>query len=355
MTRVTDQLWASLQAAGVVQGDAPVSEGVEAPWYVKTLVAFSGWLAALFMLGFIGAGLYFVLENSVASLIVGGIMLAGSYAVLRMPSNDFLEHLALAVSLAGQALVVWALFKLTGTSDGMAWILTALLQTALAIVMPNFVHRVFSALFAATALAMALAIGGVLYIFSGVVMFIAAWLWLNEFRFPLHIAKVRAIGYGLVLALIQVKGFVLFGMTSLGWRSGRDPSTLVQPWVGELLAAAVTLYVVWQLLQRRGQAASGRVGIAALAGTLLLCLASMEARGITVGMVIILLGFAGGNRVLTGLGIACLLFFVSSYYYLLDVTLLAKAQTLFVVGVVLLMLRWLMLRVVPKTKEAAHV
>ena len=114
----------------------------------------------------------------------------------------------------------------------------------------------------------------------------------------------------------------------------------------------VTLYVVWHLLQRYGQAISERLSITALLGTLLLCAVSMEVQGITVGMFIILLGFAGANRVLLGLGIVSLLFYVSSYYYLLDATLLAKSQTLLIVGLVLLILRWLMLRILPVKKEA---
>ena len=165
--------------------------------------------------------------------------------------------------------------------------------------------------------------------------------------------KIRAIGYGLILALIQLKGTVLFGYRTTGWLFSPNQSELwLKPWVGEVLIGMVTLYVVWHLLQRYGQAISERLSITALLGTLLLCAVSMEVQGITVGMFIILLGFAGANRVLLGLGIVSLLFYVSSYYYLLDATLLAKSQTLLIVGLVLLILRWLMLRILPVKKEA---
>ena len=84
--------------------------------------------------------------------------------------------------------------------------------------------------------------------------------------------------------------------------------------MGDALAGAVALYVVWQLLRRRGLAISEWLSVAALVGTALLCAVSFEAQGMTVGVVIILLRFAGGNRVLLGLGIASLLFYISSYY-----------------------------------------
>jgi uncharacterized membrane protein len=54
------------------------------------------------------------------------------------------------------------------------------------------------------------------------------------------------------------------------------------------------------------------------------------------------------------LGIVSLLFYLSSYYYTLEATHLAKAQTLLVVGLVLLAARWLMRRWLPVGPEAKH-
>jgi len=69
---------------------------------------------------------------------------------------------------------------------------------------------------------------------------------------------------------------------------------------------------------------------------------------------IVLLGFANGNRVLVGLGIASLLFYVSGYYYLLDATLLVKSGVLAATGAVLIAARWLVLNVVmPKERADA--
>lgn len=355
MSRQYEPLWTTLLQAGLVQGSAPEADRLESPWYVKGLLAFSGWLAALFLLGFIAVAFQFILKSGAVSFITGAAMIGGAFAILRIPKNEFFEHLGLAVSLAGQALVVWGIFETTEKNDELAWVLIALLQVPLAVVMPNFVHRVFSSFVAAFAFAMALSSIGVPYVFSGIVMFLAASLWLNEFRYPQHMRKIRAISYGLVLALIQLKGSALFAYASMSWRSGRNASELwVQPWMGEVLTGVVTLYVVWQLLQRHGHAITDRLTITALLATLLLCAVSLEAGGITAGMVIMLLGFAGGNRVLLGLGIASLLFYISSYYYLLDATLLDKALTLLIVGFVLLAVRWVMLRITSVEKETKH-
>lgn len=355
MTLQTEQIWTTLYRAGVVQGAAPETGKLESPWYVKVLLASSGWLGALFLLGFIGMGFFPVLKNSTAAFITGGMMIGGTFAILRIQKNEFVEHLALAVCLAGQALVVYAIFEFSNRNEKFTWLLVALLQIILAVVMPNFVLRVFSSFVAAFAFSMALTFKGWPYVVSGIVMFLAAWCLLNEFRYPQHMRKMRAFGYGLVLALIQLKGTALFGYRTMDGLFGRNqPDLLAKPWIGEVLTGAVTLYIVWQILQRYGQAISDRLSISALMGTLLLCVVSIEVQGITVGMVIMLLGFVGANRVLLGLGIVSLLLYISSYYYLLDATLLAKSQTLFSVGLVLLIVRWLMPRILSIKKEAKH-
>ncbi|MDI5935806.1 hypothetical protein [Halomonas kalidii] len=61
ITPLTDQL---------AQAGMPVTEGdgeptLEMPWFVRTLPAFSGWLAAVFLMGFIALGAAFVIESSV--------------------------------------------------------------------------------------------------------------------------------------------------------------------------------------------------------------------------------------------------------------------------------------------------
>ena len=282
-------------------------------------------------------------------------MIIVAFVLLRWGKNAFVEHLALAVSLAGQALVVWAIVESVESHAENAWLLVTLLQMLLAVGMPNFVHRVFSSFAATYAFSLSLTAMGLPYVSSAVALFLAAWLWLNEFNYPRHMRNMQAIAYGLVLALVPFKGSALYGHAFMGMQSLHDKSAFgVQPWMGEVLAGAVMIYVVWQLLQRLGKRAAGPLAITAILGTLILCAVSLEARGLTVGLVIMLLGFAGGNRILSGLGIVALLFYISSYYYLLESSLLVKSQILFVTGLILLAIRWLIMRMIPAPKEVQH-
>lgn len=341
-----DEVWIHLLQAELVEGEQPAAAELESPWYVKVLLAFSGWLAALFLLGFLALGFYSILDSVGMSLVIGGAMMCAAYFILRIPQSEFVEHLGLAVSLAGQALVISAIFNFFKPDSEIGWALIGLVQMGLVFVMPNFVHRVFSAFFSACAFSIFLNKVGLPYLFNGLVLFVCAWAWLNEFTFPRHIKKMRALGYGLTLAIIQLKGSALFSIGAMGWRKDYIDELWLKPWMGELLCVAATLYVVWALLKQNQLIRSRRAMLVALATVLFFCLLTVEAQGIAIGLTIILLGFSCANRVLLGLGAASLLFFVSSYYYLLNSSLLEKSLTLLTVGIALIFMRWLALRVV---------
>ena len=109
-----DELWGRLQEARLVIGDKPERGEVESPWYVKTLLAFSGWLASIFVFAFLGLAFNSLFDSTPACLVVGGLMILGAFYILRLPKSEFYEHLGLAISLAGQALIAIAIFTITG-------------------------------------------------------------------------------------------------------------------------------------------------------------------------------------------------------------------------------------------------
>ena len=337
----TSEVWNTLQENGLVFGDEPEKAEPDSPWYVKTLLAFSGWLASIFVLVFLGIAFSALFDSPSTCFIVGGLMIAAAFYILRLPKSEFYEHLGLALSLAGQALIIIALFKITDKNQALAWALSAAFQMVLALLMPNFVHRVFSAFFSALCLSIALSEIGVAYLFSGVVMFVSAWVWLNEFTYPQYHKMFSAIGYGLILALVQMKGSALFLHGAMTWSFNHTTAvSWAKPWIGEVLSCTILLFVVWQLLKMYKVAMNSAIALVALASALVIGIASLEANGITVGLMIILLGFSASNRTLMGLGVVSLLFYVSSYYYLLDATLLEKSATIALIGVTLLLIRW---------------
>ena len=92
-----------------------------------------------------------------------------------------------------------------------------------------------------------------------------------------------------------------------------------------------------------------------IVGALVLCGFSLEAQGITVAVMIVLLGFSTSNYVLQGLGIVSFLYYISSYYYMLNITLVEKAQILLILGLTMLTARWLLRRYLPADEGIQHV
>jgi len=143
-TSSPDTLWEELESAGIVNGEKPGLEQMSSPWYVKLLMGFSGWLAALFLLGFFGISLARIMEHGAARSIVGTVLLAVAFVLLRQKDrNEFVVHLALALSLAGQAMLIWTIGEALGERSSMLWLSLVFLEGLLVAVMPDFVQRVF--------------------------------------------------------------------------------------------------------------------------------------------------------------------------------------------------------------------
>ena len=100
--RTAAELWAVLTTAGLTSGDMPAPGEKHTPWYVRVMLGVAGLIAAVFLLGFIGVGVAFVIKSQTASMAVGLMVITASYAIFHLaPRNDFSTMFALAVSLAG--------------------------------------------------------------------------------------------------------------------------------------------------------------------------------------------------------------------------------------------------------------
>jgi len=350
------------QAKLLKNPDAELQEvEIDSPWYIKLILAFSGWLAAIFILGFFFTVFSRLYKNTPVLIIAGGGLIAAAYFLLKSKkTNEFLEHLGLASSLAGQALLFLAIMNvldmfIDGLDGYSFWLILGSIQLTLALFMPNFVHRIFSTLFAV------LSFGGAIFYFTEntnlialygiLIMLLTAAVWLNEFRFHKQIEKLRAFGYGLVLATLIIKATTHFFYRN-SWNIQKvkelDENIGFQPWMEQLLLSAITLYVVWKLLQKVHPKPSQIANILALVGVFIISILSFQAQGLLTGTMIILLGFSASNRVLLGLGVITLLYFISNYYYSLQNTLLDKSITLFMLGIALLAGRFIMLKLLPE-------
>ena len=357
MSAASDRaLWSKLVAAGVVHGDMPERRESHAPWYVRVMLGVAGVLAAGFLLAFVGLAFQFVIDSPVAAGAVGLMLVVGAYVLFRGSGrSDFAPMFALAVSIAGQVLFVYGLHDLFGSAArAPMWAFVALFEIALAILMPSFIHRVGSSYAAGLALTVALSRAGCGFLAPGLTAAAAAWLWLAEARLAKAHSRVTPIAYGLTLAFVQIEATMLLGRGVLLDAYARTdvllPGALL--YFGESLVSITLVATVFVLMRRAGWRVRDRATLIAIGAAAAIGVASLEAPGIGGGLAIVVLGFAAGNAVLAGIGVAGLLFYVSAYYYLVELTLFDKALTLALTGTVLLVTRAVVLKRVLRLSDA---
>ncbi|MGM0856271.1 MAG: DUF4401 domain-containing protein [Pseudomonadota bacterium] len=337
MTHKVTSLRARLHQAGIAINESETQASPPIPWFVRVLQAFSGWLAAVFLLGFTALVARSVVESTLGSLSLGVMALLTAFGLFRVTRSDVGEHLALAVSLVGQLLVAWGLANVWETSAYLWWVLMSL-QGVLALVMPSHTHRGFSAFAASIALYMALAMSAMGPVASGIVLLALTALWLNEFRWPLRIHHVQAWGYGLLVGQLVIQGVAHIG-GSLLYFDARTAGiwAALTPWLG---VALVALALGALLFTRLDASLSARARGAACVCAVVLLIVTYHVPSVGQGVVVMLLGVAVGHRLLVGIGALSLLLGVGSYYYSLETTLLMKSLTLLLIGGLLLLLRW---------------
>lgn len=353
------QLWAQLRADGLVEGEVPNQDQPASPWYVRIMLGIAGWIGALFLMGFVGAALSFVIEEAASAAIAGLICCGVAFALFRrFDGNDFVEQFGLAISLVGQILLIIALAQHLKPQDPGLYLAIAAVQAGLALAIPNFLHRLLTTSGAAVALALAINQLSLHGLSAPLLCAGLGLVWLKPRLWAVGGRLWRPIGYGLVLALLLVETFRLFGAERLfGMGSEAVPwIKLHGPALGRALTAAVLVFVALALIRREAVRPASRAGLTAAGVAILLGLVSLQAPGLASALLILLLGFAAGNRILAALGILSLLGFLAHFYYSLQASLLEKSAILAVTGFCLLAGHFILRRSSqpPATVEASH-
>lgn len=351
-----EALWDRLAADRLVEGDRPPPEPAQSPWYVRVMLGIAGWIGALFLLGFVGSAFFFVMEQASAAFVAGTACCAAAFALYRtFREHDFADQFALALSLAGQVLLGVGLVDILTASGPAFYLAIAAIQAVLALAIANFLHRVLTSAGAAIALAFAVAQLSLHGLAAPLLCAAMAWVWLEPGRWARSGRLWRPVGYGLVLALLLVESFRLFGATEwfgLG-QGGPGWMKLHGPLVGRVLTAAILVAVAILLSLGEGYSAKGRVTWASALGALVLGLFSLWAPGLASALLILLLGFAAGNRLLMAVGVLALFGFAGHFYYSLHSTLLAKSGLLAATGLCLLAAH-VVIRRLPHEAAEAH-
>ena len=323
------------------------------PWYLRVIVAYGAWQASGCFLAFALVLIGWQDEHKTAIGCIGVALLIIAVAVGRQKWGVFVGQCALAVSLAGQAMIYYGFVNEHFHPLGMATVFSMGLAALLYVAYPNFLSRLMTCFAALQLTLFWIYAGDNGELFSGaqrvqsdlsqLILFywafhLAAICWC--FLRPRHSVLFTPLGYALIVSLgawqVENLANVWVRSTEVGYSV---------PWVEWLVfhlrtgLTALTLFgvAIW---------AAGGISILpektplfiglALALTAFVWLGS---GGVLLALLFILLGFSLQNRAMLGLGIVLFPIFLAHYYYNLNLDLLAKSGVLIGSGMVVFLLR----------------
>jgi Domain of unknown function (DUF4401) len=349
----TETRWSRLAAAGLVRGESPVAPIATAPWMIGALVGAAAWLAALFLLFFLGLALEDFVRRPAGAISTGLVVCAAACAVLRIARDRlFVAQLAFAFSLAGQALVLVGIVMESGRDEAWRWWLFAVFEAVLVFVVPHGGHRVLATFAAAMGALVALWVMSFSTLFLPLVLGAFVAVESRSLAASRRPELWHALAIGLALALLGA--FVHASVPEL-WRPNAAAgawTAIALRWISVVLLAIASA-CAGILLARDTAPGSTRGAALAAASLAALAIVAFKLPAVAASFVMLLMAFAAGQRVIAGLAIVALVASLAHYYYRLDTTLLDKAAAWLAIGLALLLARIVVLRLMPPDRESS--
>lgn len=337
------------------------------PWYIRLILSFCGWVAALFLIGFMA----FVIEQSfwrsstamTVTIFAVIFMVIGAFLV--RSSLTFVRHFGMATALAGALVLPVGLMMLFGMES--FWQIPILFTAILCLLFvkhPTMRALAFLALFLSLAdlwlvlwnavNQQQMAEGRLIYylakLFSVTAMsvIICRWLrlWRRESLWVQKPAQDDFIRPVILTGMVLVLGFL--GLYDAFFQDYPWHRNL---WIWELyyragylkifahgsgLAAGVGLiFMARQWF--KGQAVPRRRRYLIYAGAMLTVFMAWWLSWLTIGLLLLALGRYLGSLALSGLSILYLVTCLMWYYFTLQISLLHKSYTLLAAGLLMLL------------------
>ena len=348
LARFCSDLGVDEAAARAAIDKAEADASRQAPWFVQALMALGSWIAALVIIMFGGFLLALTLDLDVDKgfglglAILGGMSFAGGFAMLRGKDNGmFADQFGTAIAAAGQGMVASGAGMYTES-----WVIAAALSVPISAAVAWMLDsRILQFLSSGWTYILILVAFGEM-----------------ELGYPLEITALGvAAGVALTLfppardlsptaVVLLFVGPIVAILTDYHGYLGVPYSVFFTAWGARLIYGLVAVYLFYILWRHTEDAsAQRRVGLFALAAAVLCILLPP---GGAAAVVILVLAFYLGSHMLAALGVLLEIYFISKFYYDLDMTLLVKSGILIGAGLVLLGLWAVMMRAGPVEQKS---
>lgn len=305
------------------------------PWFIRGCAGISAWLASLFIIGFLAFA--DIITDDIGAIVVGLMLCATGVAISRSRvDSDFAIQGALAICLAGQLLFVFGLSELRWSEP---LTVTVILIVALEVLLIWFYSS--SLLKFISTLAIVSSITALIYdleivnLMPFLVIFLFAGsiiLWENE----LYLATskysdiYRPVGTGVSIGSLALVSLPVVQILDISlW------------WVSTVGLLIILLWVIYLIIVTNEINLRSRGVVAAFGGAILIAIPGIQIPGLVASMATLIHSFYRGNKFLLGVALAFMAYFVTLFYYDLEITLLQKSFALLGGGFVFLTIRFL--------------
>ncbi|WLG13800.1 DUF4401 domain-containing protein [Psychrobacter cibarius] len=327
------------------------------PWFIQILFGLSGIVASLFLITFLSLLLFGIdgFDSVIALLITGLVLSAAGFVLFRNKQsrdNAFISSLALAISSAGQAYIAFALFDNNLSHPIDVW-LFLIVQAVMTVIMPNRIYRLLGSI---------MTLGLMIYLLNyyhlpevslGLLALITIGSNLSRYSLLQRIPSkwradvfdiIKAIGYASALMLLCVSVYFIAAEHSHSIATYYGDTFSYNYYLAQGLLTLASLYAAYLILKRYDVKLLSAAGLFIGGAIVLLGIISIYVSGLLATSLIIVIAIANSQRVLLGLGITALVSYIFWYYYQLDTSLLVKSISMLVIGIALLLTRWLLIK-----------
>ena len=304
---------------------------------MKVLSIVGAFLATGFFVGFL---FMLGIDSQVFIGLLGGLMLVGGYVFCR---RDFLgvmgEAFGVALVVCGFPLLLVGVAEAINDESGMAFF-AFLLAGAVLLLMENSIVTFLATVTMGGCLLFLThdgfdRFGAHLYV-GFVAIFLTGWVHFEAWVLKssdLVCRRYDGIRIGLIVALLIGAGYLS------DFRFWNELPRLPN-WYASVVLVPLTLWLVYQLLEQFAVADTKRWLY--LTGLSVLLLPTIFAPALSATLLCLLLAWRAGYKTGTGLAVIALIYFISRYYYDLNLSLLTKSIILTASGS-LFLLAWALL------------
>ncbi|MGB4958898.1 MAG: DUF4401 domain-containing protein [Saprospiraceae bacterium] len=300
---------------------------------IKILTIVGGIMSTLAFLGFLFiAGLY---DSSLAMLIFGvGFVLTSVFLNHRF-DKLIIDTFSISIYFIGLFLMAFAMVDMN-INENLVTLLYFLIALGTIFIMQNFILSFAAVLIMCGSLAVLILsneLFDLMQIYAGLLGILLSFCYLYEAEIITFHKKMSRLHHPIRIGL-TFSFLVILGMVSI-----RDfaPISSGYVWISSILMIVLILYIIHKILNMYEIVDKIETWSAYLS-TILILLPTVFCPGLSGAILIILLGFMTNYRTGFVIGIISLIYFISQFYYDMNLTLLDKSLLLMASGVVFIIL-----------------